>query len=468
MKDKYNFKKLRVAFFVTASLLVIGNKNLQAAGKLNNALTADSLQTTQSLTKDESPADSVQAAQPVTREDLEGVRTEVAALSDQVNRTLTLNTASTQRALQIGGSFQNRFTNVASTNNTALYPYANSFVFNQIIFSFKGSLRADYDEGRNLDYVVSFQFANPAYSFQAADVYLQYSILQSLDIEKPYLYVQFGQQKKPFGLESQVQEAFTPVINLATFATTLGLATREIGLQLRGDLFPSVDLGYNFRNPLIQYSVGIFNGSGPNALDNNRDKDIAGRLVLNAPVDYNSIFRGLTLGGSIYTGKQDISKTFGTGTSAVTLKDKGIKNRYGLDLSYVPVRNPIGFTAEYVWSKDESSFTGTTAANAVKASTEGQGYTVTLFYSFGEQFLKNEINQSRRDDWWPITYQPFVRYDYWDPNTSKTGDHTTIITYGFNFFFAQTTKLQLNYVVSDKKATNLKTQDVILQFQYGF
>ncbi|NTW48154.1 MAG: hypothetical protein HGB19_00185 [Chlorobiales bacterium] len=448
--------KAKIKLLVLGGLL-IGAANQQAAGK-PNLEPADTLKTEAAVAVSEAA---------VTKEDLEGVRAEVASLNDQLNRKINLNIANTQRALQIGGNFQNRFNSVTYTNNTTVSPYTNSFVFNSVLLSLRGSLRADYDEGRNLDYVVSFQLANPAYSFQAADVYLQYSILQSLDIEKPFLFVQFGQQKKPFGLEPQVQEGFTPVINIATFAGALGLASREIGLQLRGDLFPTVDLGYNFRNPVIQYAVGIFNGSGPNALDNNQNKDIAGRIVLNAPVDYNSIIRGLTLGGSIYTGKQDISKTFGTGASAVTLKDKSAKVRYGVDLSYVPVRNPIGFTAEYAWGKDDAII-GTTAANAVKETAKSQGYTITVFYSFGEQFLKNEINQSRRDDWWPITYQPFVRFDYWDPNTAVSGNHTTITTYGFNLFFAQTTKLQLNYVVTDKKSTKLKQDDVILQFQYGF
>jgi hypothetical protein len=104
----------------------------------------------------------------------------------------------------------------------------------------------------------------------------------------------------------------------------------------------------------------------------------------------------------------------------------------------------------------------------VKASTQSRGYTVTLFYEWGEQFLKNYRNQSRNDDWWPKTYQPFLRFDSWDPNTAIAGDHTTVLTYGFNFFFAETTKLQLNYNVRNDRSQKVKQNDLLVQFQYGF
>ena len=223
-------------------------------------------------------------------------------------------------------------------------------------------------------------------------------------------------------------------------------------------------MAYTYRVPLIQYNLALFNGSGPNLAETNKSKDIIARVVLNAPVDYNSDFRGLSIGSSYYTGQQDLA--LNNGTLITGGSGKGSKVRYGQDIAYVA--SPIGFTAEYAVGEDERALSGTSLANAVKSSIQSRGYTVTFFYQWGEQFLKQVRNQSRLDDWWPKTYQPFVRFDRWDPDTSIANNESTVITYGFNFFFAETTKLQLSYTVSDLKSTNVKQNQLIAQFQYGF
>ena len=43
---------------------------------------------------------------------------------------------------------------------------------------------------------------------------------------------------------------------------------------MRGDLFPMVDFGYNYRVPILQYALGIVNGAGPNMLDDNNVRDV--------------------------------------------------------------------------------------------------------------------------------------------------------------------------------------------------
>jgi hypothetical protein len=452
--------KIKLTILVLGSLL-LGNTRLQAveAPEANpqEVKSPSGEFGTEDLSVDETPDQD----KSVTRAELEGVRSEIAVLSDQLSQKLDRNIANSKRSLAISGTTQSRYS-ISTYTNTP--PYTSGFQFNSAILSLKGSLKKDYEEGKNVEYVLGLGTSS-SFNFQPTDAYLQYSILPSLSIDKPYLYVQLGQQKKLFGLEATTTEDKQPAINLATFAGAKGLnlSQREIGLQVRGDLFPTVDLGYNYRIPLIEYSLGIFNGSGPNTVDTNRSKDIQGRLVLNAPVGYNSPYRGLSLGSSFYSGKQDLYK-------GTTLIKDGSGNasrvRYGQDISYVS--SPIGFTAEYVVGRDEKALSGTTLANAVKGTTESRGYTVTLFYEWGEQFLKNFRNQSRNDDWWPKTYQPFVRFDRWDPDTNISGDQTTIVTYGFNLFFAETTKLQLNYIVRDEKSSKLKQNDFVAQFQYGF
>jgi hypothetical protein len=453
-------------FFVLllGALFIVG-ADLQAADIITANPQAATTEPDGTGTEGQPPVEIDNGDQVVTQRDLQGLNSEVANLRDQLNRRLDRNIANTQRSIKIGGVLQNRYTAVTSSNQEQS---SNGFTLNAAILSLTGALKKDYDEGRNLNYVFSVLGSAPTYNVQPLDVYLQYSILQSLDPEQATLNVQFGQQKKPFGLEPQVGEDKTPVANPARFAGPLGLdlASRDQGVQLRGDLWPHYDGGYNYRVPLVEYALGVFNGSGQNASDTNKSKDVVARVALNAPVDYSSDLRGLTIGGSLYSGKRDLALNGGTLPGGL---GEASKIRWGGDISYVS--SPIGFTAEYAYGRDESALSGTTLANAVKQEIKSLGYTVTLFYQWGEQFLKQARAQNVYDDWWPKTYQPFVRFDRFDPNTAIAGNETSIITYGFNLFFAETTKLQLNYNVLNVKtpgSVDAKTNQFVAQFQYGF
>lgn len=398
----------------------------------------------------------------VTQEELDGVRAEISTLSDQWKRSLDKSVVQSTRAVKFGGFAQGRYTQFEESTST------DGFEISVYALSLQGSLRKDYAEGRNLDYFISLGGNSSDFSVKPLEARLTYSLFQSLDKGKPYLTLTFGQQKKPFSLEALASEEFKPTIKSAQFATKLGLDPRDVGLVLTGDLFPAVDYGFNYRVPLIQYSIGIINGSGPNTKDENDAKDYVARVVLSAPVDYNSILRGLAIGGSWYKGDKLASKTFGTGATATTVKRNGDKNRWGADLSYV--NTPVGFTLEYVRGED-GIVTGTTAANSAVEVVKSEGYTGTIFYNFGDQFVRAVKAQDRYDDWYPLTYQPFVRFDRWTPDIDVRGTHTDILTVGFNWFFAETTKLQINYNnktnVADGVA-DVRDDEVLAQFQFGF
>lgn len=451
--------KLKFTLLFLGSLM-IGNASLQAAENLNTEAQVTTGE--EAGTENSSAAEVDESQQPITRADFEGVRNEIAVLKDSYDRTLANNVANSLRSLKISGSLSSSYS-IPTSSNASPDPIP-TFSGGSATLSFKGNLKRDYAEGRNLDYVLSLATTTSgavANYVQPTDVYIQYSIFPSLDNEQPLFYVQFGQQKKPFGLEATTNDEKKPTINGATFVSKLNVSKRDIGILLRGDISPTLDLGFNYRIPLIEYSIGIFNGSGPNGVDTNRKKDIGGRIIINAPVDYNSSYRGLSLGGSFYRGSDDITKAIGSST----IKDVGSRNLLGIDLAYVAT--PIGFTAEYA-SQESQYLSGTTTANIVKSIRKSDGYTLTVFYNFGSQFLKNARVESRQDDFWPTTYQPFVRFDHYDPDKAVSGDDTSIVTYGFNVFFAETTKLQFNYNVRNEKINNLKQNDFVVQFQYGF
>ena len=424
--------------------------------------------------------------EPVTQVDLLGLRNELETLRDQFQNLYDKNTATTSRALKLSGSATTKYvaSDVPSTKNGFAIPTVN--------LKFTGNLLKDYQEGKNIDYVFGVNSGGTDVTLRIQDAYISYSVLASNDVTKPYHYAYIGQQKKIFGLEATASEEYKPTINGAQFTKALALDERDIGLVLSGDLFPHNDYGFNkYRVPAITYALGYINGTGPNKADDNNAKDIFARVAFNARVDYNDFLRGLTLGFSGYWGTKTVTATstatttvnvpttvtgvnipITTKTTTSAISKDGDKNRYGVDLSYV--NTPVGFTLEYVRGEDPtlSSATiknGTTTILSNYKQVKSEGYTATVFYNYGEQFQKSYKDQTRFGDWYPITYQPFVRFDRFDPDRDKSDNRTDIWTFGFNVFFAPTTKLQLNWNVVKAEADTTPTQNEYLaQFQFGF
>ncbi len=430
------------------------------------------------------------------KDDISGLRADLENYKYDVQRLRDTKSALTNRGTTISGTVQLRANSTTSPTaagaaTTQATPRYSSFDVPLANIAFAGNLFKDYGEGHNLDYKVGFGYAKASAAttalaatsaFNLQDAYLQYNFINPAvtGLEDPTLNLRLGQQQTAFGLEAQTTDELKPAINAAQFVAGLGVGTRQIGLILRGDYDPYVDYGFNYRAPLVEYAVGVVNGSGPNQSDNNSKKDYLARLAVTAPVDYTSWLRELKFGVSYVHGKKNILT--GTSTTAVD----GNSDRYGFDIYYNHL--PFGGTYEYATGRDNTFVTNTTlpttgsniaATNTGKvAQIKSVGQTLTLFYTWGEQWLKssNGTGQGKYDDWWPKTYQPFVRFDRWDPNTANTaatGSNVSakidISTVGFNLFFAETTKFQIN--VNSYRYHNPatpKNRDVIAQFQFGF
>ncbi|WP_047391733.1 hypothetical protein [Chitinibacter sp. ZOR0017] len=406
------------------------------------------------------------ATEYATKDELQGLTADLENYKYQVQRDQDTKTAKSTRALVVGGTVQARAGyNSLATNNAVTDNRKTSFDIPTAVLTFTGNAYKDYDEGRNLTYALRFGYSPQSTAtqlldtsnFNLLDANLTYQILPTISPDTGRLAVTFGQQLVPFGLEAAATEDLKPVINNAQFVGRLGFGQRQIGIGLSGDLWPEVDYGYNYRAPVFQYIVGLVNGNGPNKSDNNDHKDFIGRVAFTAPAEYNSWLRQLTIGASVYLGKQNLA----IGADRV---GQGAKDRYGIDVSYN--HHPFGFTYEFVKGTD-GTVSGT-KAKPVFGELKSQAHTATFFYNFGEQFVKGYRAQGRYDDWWPVSYQPFVRYDSFDPNTSKQNDKVNITTAGLNIFFAETTKFQLNYNRRDDQATKVKSNEWLAQFQYGF
>lgn len=434
-------------------------------------------------------------------DDVQGLRTDLENFKFQWQRERDIHTAITTRALTIGGTVQTRFgwTDQQVSNGT-VYKRKTSFDVPTALLNFNGNLYKDYEDGKNLSYQLSFgvsQQTNTNNSFlNLLNANITYSFLPTTSPEYPALTLSVGQQLLPFGLEVPASEELKPVIRNAQFTlppnagrrnvvTGLNLGRRDVGAIVRGDIGVNVDYGYNYRQALLAYAVGILNGAGPNTLDENDNKDFIGRVAFTVPSDYNSWLRQITLGGSVYIGKQNLYTAETAPTARTTIQGKGRRNRYGGDIYYN--HWPFGVTYEFIRGEDE--VTPGTAEAPGRKLIKSDSHVATLFLSFGEQFVAGFRNQGRYDDWWPKTYQPFFRYDRLNPDrdykkakdTDPKSLVTEVFTGGLNIFFAETTKFQLNYnhilnrANSDAAQPNPRlvvakrhANEVLAQVQFGF
>lgn len=148
-----------------------------------------------------------------------------------------------------------------------------------------------------------------------------------------------GQFKVPFTLENLVSLTNLKTIlntrSISTFAgmgddvqkTTNGVnkTGRDLGLQISGSLINGENHDY------LQYSMGMFQGQGMNASEQNNSKDFAGSIAIQ-PV------KGLRFVGGLYLGEVTYIQDFtapGMGGIVTYWKDKNrVRNRWALSADY--------------------------------------------------------------------------------------------------------------------------------------
>lgn len=484
---KHNYK---LAKAVTGALLVLsaGTSTAFAATNAELEKQLETLQKTVEALKQQVQAQkvaepSVTSEELATKSDVEGVRADLENFKYDESRQQERGTTKATRDTTIYGAVQTRaqiqdHSNNASTlaGNPATIATNRSSTFEVplALLGVRGNLYKDYKEGKNLDYQLSFTYGKRGdgtnnSDFNLADAFVRYNFLSTNGgPEIPRLNLTFGQQIIPFGLEAQAPEELRPTINVATAPALLGLFNRQVGAIVRGDIKPFVDYAANYRAPLVEYAFGVVNGNAQNKLDNNNAKDYLGRVALTLPVDYSSWLRELKVGTSFYKGTNNIRNFANT----AILKNDAKSDRYGFDIYYNHA--PYGATYEYFQGRNE------VAANAANniGEAKSEGHTLTLFYTFGDQFYNSIKSSAKFDDWWPQSIQPFYRYDYFNPNKNaslpglpKDTNALTTQTLGVNWFFAQTTKFQLglNHINYDTEtATKKDYNELQAQFQYGF
>jgi len=59
-------------------------------------------------------------------------------------------------------------------------------------------------------------------------------------------------------------------------------------------------------------------------------------------------------------------------------------------------------------------------------------------------------------------------YDYLDPDASLDYQTITTMTFGFNYFFNDWTRLQFNYIMNDEEWNDIDDNEMIVQLQVKF
>lgn len=417
----------------------------------------------------EADASEAQHVQLVSADDLEGVRSELENYKYDQSRQYERQTVKSTRDTHLYGTVQVRAQ--AQDHQNAPNSAKSTFDIATALIGVRGNLYKDYNEGKNLDYQLSYGYSkrndgSNNSNFNLLDAFLRYHVLSTNSgLETAKLNATLGQQLLPFGLDVQSPEDLRPTITYASAATNLGLFTRQNGLIIRGDAKPFVDYGANYRAPLFEYALGVSNGNGSNKTDDNDSKDWIARAAFTLPVNYNSWLRELKVGTTYLKGESRISN-FGFAT------DEAQRDRLGFDVYYNHA--PFGATYEYIQGKTD--YFSVLGLNNAKS----EGHTFTAFYTLGDQFYNSIKSNAKFDDFWPKSIQGYYRFDrfnpnnkvkdYQDPVSGRIGEYD-IHSLGLNLFFAQTTKLQLQlnqYLYELETANQKDNSEVLAQFQYTF
>lgn len=437
--------------------------------------------TTQTVSEEGEGIDAEDADANLVREvnadDIDGLKADIENFKYDESRRYERQTVKSARDTTLYGTVQVR-TSYQDESTTAGNPAPSgdrysTFDIPTALLGVRGNLFRDYNEGKNLEYQLSFSYskqpstAGNNSNFNLQDAFLRYNVFSTNSgLEEPRLNVTLGQQLIPFGLEAQSPEDLRPTITQAIAPVQLGLTARQNGLIVRGDVKPYVDYGANYRAPLLEYALGVTNGNGINKTDDNDGKDLLARVAYTLPVDYASIFRELKFGASYLKGKANVKN------AGRLLSDNAKRDVLGFDIYYNHA--PFGVTYEYIQAKIEQA----TASNQL-VDTTAEGHTFTAFYTVGDQFYNSIKSNAKFDDFWPKSIQGYYRYDNYNPN--KDQDVVNVVGNGFgeytkhslglNFFFAQTTKFQLalnNTQYKHETATQKDFNEVVGQFQYTF
>jgi phosphate-selective porin len=266
-----------------------------------------------------------------------------------------------------------------------------------------------------------------------------------------YLKISAGQFKSPFGLELSTPCQSLYTVDRSLVVNELASPFRDQGLMFSGSTDSLKIFGIEKPN-IFSYSLAITNGTGLNTADNNRSKDIIGRIVF-APCNF------FQLGGSYHYGKEK--------NPDATVTKADILTRWGADIQLKKSFGRFGLLSqsEYIYAKDDGSKLVGGGCGATPEVVQG---------SFKRGGIYSQLMLQT-----PWKIEPVVKIERYDPNLDiENTDHTEYSkdtwTFGFNYYVNDWTRIQMNYLYKSEtssstdisKYNEIKNDMLIVQLQF--
>lgn len=231
-----------------------------------------------------------------------------------------------------------------------------------------------------------------------------------------WLKISAGSFKQPFGLETNTACNNLMTIERSYVNDQLVSPQRDMGVMLLGS------------NDKFKYAVALINGSGLGIKDNNKKKDISGRVSYKA-------FDFLTLGGSFrygYPTNNDDDRT-----------------TYGLDAE--ANYNNFKVSGEYFYDKGAFSTIASSGCGAAPAT-------------LGPKRQGAYVMASYMTKW---NLQPVVKYEFFDSCLDFKNNMSEVITTGINYNLNKSTRVQVNYQYKTE-SIEIDNDALLIQFQVKF
>lgn len=283
------------------------------------------------------------------------------------------------------GLFMYRYSDVSSVKHNA--------EARVIFLSMRGELT------KNLKYFILAEFVKP----RPYEFYAEWTPVSEFNFRA-------GQMKTPLSLENQMSLTdIEGILNTRSISALIGMGDdvqakqnglnntgRDVGVLAYGNIFKAQT------HDLLEYKVGLYQGTGINTSENNNSKDFAANLMLQ-PV------KGFRIGGGAYFGEARYAIASGQA------EDNHVRNRWIVSSDYRSER--VYARAEWITANDGA---------ISKEGLHGMG----MYY-----FIPKKLNA-------------FAKVDYLNQN-KDTNSEVIDYTLGVNYHFYGPCRLQLNYIYSD-------------------
>jgi phosphate-selective porin OprO/OprP len=242
-----------------------------------------------------------------------------------------------------------------------------------------------------------------------------------------FLSITFGQFSIPFSIENNTSNNRLEVVDYSQAVEALCARGRDVignhngrdvGIQASGIILK------NEAGPILEYRLGVFNGTGINLADTaNEAKDFAGRLIVN-------ISKSLSFGISYYNGWGKAIKP-----SPDYIGRSQERDRFGFDAKYSTDR--ISLKSEYLQGRD------------------GDITKYGWYVMAGYEIIPEKL-------------QVVIKYDSFDRSISAGDDISTWYSGGINFSFNTWARLQAFYTLKQEGSAAIDNNLFVLQYQIGF